>query len=265
MDLLSLSLVRLTRHLPWFPHLLVIIPTTLLSKVPNQWLLALFLLLHLLGLLLNVCHGLPRLSQSHLTAGSLQLLARGGQRLALPPEFIPEDVLAEGEMADDQHMIGLSKMVEVLGAMSQDSRVVPIGASMSVLLVDCSEEIVSHMRKEEIAEDFVIRFSLEDPEAFPLPSAIVAAAFDWLREEVGAERAALYSPEVTAESGGETPQTRGRRPKMAARPDGVLPSEKPKPKPKKQTNASLASQLDTVAQTLQSLLARQDQLEERRV
>lgn len=168
-------------------------------------------------------------------------------------------------MADDQHMIGLSKMVEVLGAMSQDSRVVPIGASMSVLLVDCSEEIVSHMRKEEIAEDFVIRFSLEDPEAFPLPSAIVAAAFDWLREEVGAERAALYSPEVTAESGGETPQTRGRRPKMAARPDGVLPSEKPKPKPKKQTNASLASQLDTVAQTLQSLLARQDQLEERRV
>lgn len=186
----------------------------------------------------------------------------GGLILALPPEFIPEDVLAEGEMADDQHMIGLSKMVEVPGAMSQDSRVVPIGASMSVLLVDCSEEIVSHMRKEEIAEDFVIRFSLEDPEAFPLPSAIVAAAFDWLREEVGAERAALYSPEVTAESGGETPQTRGRRPKMAARPDGALPSGKPKPKPKKQTNASLASQLDTVAQTLQSLLARQDQLEE---
>lgn len=49
---------------------------------------------------------------------------------------------------------------------------------------------------------------------------------------------------------------------MAARPDGALPSGKPKPKPKKQTNASLASQLDTVAQTLQSLLARQDQLEE---
>ena len=185
-----------------------------------------------------------------------------GLILALPPEFIPEDVLAEGEMADDQHMIGLSKVVEVPGAMVQDSKVVPIGVSMPVLLVDCGAQIVSLLRKEEIAEDFVIRFSMEDPEAFPLPSAVVAATFEWLRQEVGEERAAAYSPEVTAESGTETPTARGRRPKAAAHPDGAMPTGKPKARPKKQTTASLASKLDMVAETLQSVLSRQDKLEE---
>lgn len=185
-----------------------------------------------------------------------------GLILALPPDFIPEDVLAEGEMADDQHMIGLSKVVEVPGAMVQDSKVVPIGASMPVLLVDCGAQIVSLLRKEEIAEDFVTRFSVEDPEAFPLPSAVVAATFEWLRQEVGEERAAAYSPEVTAESGGETPTARGRRPKAAAHPGGAMPTGKQKAKPKKQTTASLASKLDTVAETLQSVLSRQDKLEE---
>ena len=186
----------------------------------------------------------------------------GGLILALPLDFLPEDVLAEGELADDQFLFGLSKVVEVAGAMVQDQAVVPIGVPLQVLLVDCGEEILGYLRKQEIAENFVIRFSVEDPEAFPLPSAMVAATFDWLRQEVGAERAALYSPEVTAESGEETPAARGRRPKAGARPDGPMPTVKPKPKQKKPTAANLASQLDTVTETLQSLIARQERLEE---
>ena len=185
--------------------------------------------------------------------------------LALPLDVIPEEDLAAGRSMEEDLVIGLSTVVVVPGMLLQDGAHVPIGVSVSVLLVDCHMSILDRMRHAEVSEEFLVRFSEEDPEAFPQLEALVTEAFSWLSSQKEDQRALLYTPEVTAESEVQTPtSTRGRKPKAApqpASPGGGIDSGKPQ-KPKKPTTSSLASSLETMNMTLQSLVQRQQSLEE---
>lgn len=198
------------------------------------------------------------------------LKREGGLLLALPDGFVSEELLLAGSLGEEEAVFGLSKVVTIPGVIMEDSQLVPIGVDLPVLLVDCKEEVVHSMRRLEIGEDFVIPFSAEDPEAFPRPAGVVASALAWLREVAESPFAGRYlsTPEVTAESGEGLPLGMRPRPKpkashQGARQEAPTGSERPKPRPKKPTTASLATTLESMSEALQNILQRQDELEKK--
>ena len=199
-------------------------------------------------------------------AAALVVMTREeGVLLALPLDVIPEEALAAGRSMEEDLVIGLSTVVVVPGMLLQDGAHVPIGASVSALLVDCHMSILDRMRHPEVSEEFLVRFSEEDPEAFPQLDALVSEAFGWLSSMKEDQRALQYTPEVTAESEHPTPTSaRGRRPKAAPLPisPGGATDLGKQQRPKKPTTASLASSLETMNMTLQALVQRQQSLEE---
>lgn len=178
----------------------------------------------------------------------------GGFLMALPPDVIGEEQLQEGNTLQDDLLVGVSTAFKVPAMMLQDGAMVPLGIEVDVLVVDFHESVCEVMRPYGM-EDFIIRFAVDDPEAYPDPGRLVAMTMTWLREVTDNPRVALYTPEVTAESGEEKDQTpipqMGIRAKARQKkPGGATGSEKPK----RPTTASLA--------TLQSLVERQHLLEQ---
>lgn len=198
-------------------------------------------------------------------AAALVVMTREeGVLLALPLDVIPEDVLDAGRSMQEDQMVGLSTVVVVPGMMLQDGAHVPIGATISVLLVDCHASILESMRHPEVSEEFLVNFAEEDPEAFPQLEALVSEAFSWLSSQKEDQRALLYTPEVTAEEDVPATPTRGRRAKampQPATPGGATDTARAG-KQKKPTTATLASSLETMNQTLQALVQRQQTLED---
>ena len=157
-------------------------------------------------------------------AAALVVMTREeGVLLALPLDVIPEEVLDAGRSMREDQVVGLSTVVIVPGVMLQDGAHVPIGAAISVLLVDCHASILEHMRHPDLSEEFLVNFAEEDPEAFPQLEALVSEAFSWLSSQKEDQRALLYTPEVTAEE--DVIPTRGRRAKAMPQPatPGGLP------------------------------------------
>ena len=187
----------------------------------------------------------------------------GGLLLAAPVDFFAEEQLAEGNTQQDDLMLGMSTVLKVPGMMFQDGTMVPLGVQLSVLVVDCHESICQHMKPLEM-EAFYQKFSEEDQDAFPDPASLVGQAMVWLQENAGEERAGLYSPEVTAESGEgkkDTPAFKGRpkaKGKPAPRPGGATDTARPR----KATTASLAASLENMNATLARLVEKQHVLEE---
>ena len=186
----------------------------------------------------------------------------GGFLMALPPDVISEEQLQEGNTLQDDLLVGMSTSFKVPAMMFQDGAMVPVGVEVDVVVVDFHESVCEGMRPYEM-EDFILRFSSEDPEAFPDPGRLVAKTMSWLREVTDNPRAASYTPEVTADSGGEAEQE--PNPPMSARskarqrrPGGATNSEKPK----RPTTASLAAAMEGMTSTLQSLVERQQMLEQ---
>ena len=201
-------------------------------------------------------------------AAVVVLKRSNGVLLGVPVDFVEEEVLQVGNLGIEDGVFGASTVVTVPGVIVEDGQMSPIGADLNVLLVDCREDILQCMKQVEGGEDVLVPFSEDDPEAFPMPAEIVAAALAWLREESGMASAALYlsSPEVTAESGEEARGVLGASAKASAiprHPGGPMPTGKPKQKQKKPTAASLATSMETMSATLQVLLDRQQVLEKR--
>lgn len=188
-----------------------------------------------------------------------------GFLLAVPEDFIPEEVLATGRESPDQGQVGASRVLSINGVMYQDGQLVPIGTSMSVVVVDLHQDLAAMLRPFDSSEEVGILVLPDDPEAFPDPVELVQKTLEWLREEGLDPRTLAYTPEVTAESGGGGPPPRRRqRPKVAATPKaspgGGIPSGGV-PKPKKVTTASLAESLQAMSSTMEAILTRQQQLE----
>ena len=201
-------------------------------------------------------------------AAVVVLKRSNGLLLGVPVDFVEEEVLQVGNLGIEDGVFGASTVVTVPGVIVEDGHMSPIGADLNVLLVDCREDVLQCMKHVEGGEEVLVPFSEDDPEAFPMPAEIVAAALAWLREESGLASAALYlsSPEVTAESGEEARGALGASAKASSvprHPGGPTPTGRPKQKQKKPTAASLATSMETMSATLQVLLDRQQVLEKK--
>ena len=184
-----------------------------------------------------------------------------GFLLALPLDFVAEDTLALGAIFDERPL-GMSKVVTVPAVMQEAGRISPLGVQMSVVLVDCASSLVGSLRPHVAPEEAIARFLEDDPDAFPDPARVTEEALRWMGEATDFPAAALYTPEVTAESEVElVPENPSiMRPKAKVRAAGATPTAKPKAK--KPTTANLAASMETMSSAIQELIARQHAIEE---
>ena len=196
----------------------------------------------------------------------------GGLLLALPLDVLPEDVLDQGRLSRDGDLVGPSTILSVQGMISDSLGLAPIGATLPVLVVDFKEAVLDHLRLPEEGDEFIVGFSEDDVDAFPHLPELVSESFGWLESQASVGRVSSYTPEVTAESGGEgglRDQPSLQR-KAKARPKGATPpgTEGASPlgkteKPKKPTTAGLASAVEALSSTLEAVLKRQQIMEEK--
>ena len=183
-----------------------------------------------------------------------------GFLLAVPLDFIPEETLALGAIYDEKS-IGMSKVVTVPAVMQEGDRLSPLGIQMSLVLVDCTSSMVESMRPYVAPEEAIYTFSEEDVDAFPDPTALAGEALKWMQDAVDFPGAALYTPEVTAESEAERPPVVPIvQPRPKVRAAGATPTGKAKPK--KPTTANLAASVDSMSSAIQELITRQQIIED---
>lgn len=204
----------------------------------------------------------------HIEAFALVVMRReGGFLVALPVGFLTEEELTVG-MSDEAGPLGPSAVVDVAGVLDENGQESPIGADITVLLVDMDASVASQFRLPEEVEDMAIRFSTEDQFATPLASALISRALEWASSRAGSVPEASdawysadqFQPETPAE---RTPTRRARRAQV---PDGGTPSGKAAAAPKRRpTTASLQASLDAVVGTLPALSDQMSQLMQRQV
>ena len=134
---------------------------------------------------------------------------------------------------------------------------------VTVLMVDFSQEIVTHLWElssiEELKE--ISSFSLPEPDLIPLPEDLIAAAVGWTMGKDLAERVQFYSAgEEEVELLPVEPPSRRKNPiTISSAEKGAGPSEKPK----RPTVAKLAESLEQITAVLPTLTAQIQELSER--
>ena len=107
-------------------------------------------------------------------------------------------------------------------------------------VVDCSEDVVNHLRDFHESEEAVFSFDPDSPYAFPSIDALVPLVRAWA-QTTSEQLATFYSPaeEEPAVAEQPLPKHRGAQPKRAMPSAGAT-------RPKRVTTATLSSQLETV-------------------
>ena len=162
--------------------------------------------------------------------------------------------------------------------------------SSSVVLIDVSADIVPHLLPYDASNpywDMVQFFDISHPDLFPIPDALVAAAWDWILSPAAGDRVAYYSAEEgervpicpmdeeeDAEEREETQPKAKAKAMPSQRPPAPGPSsttggKKPavpkesNPKARKPTVASLATSLEGLSVSIPALVAEVAALSER--
>lgn len=169
-----------------------------------------------------------------------------GILLAVPLDFLPQEVLTSGQKAAPSDLVGPSLEVRCPGVQESDNgEEVPVGLEISCLLVDFSDEVVTTIREFDPVTDTspIQHFWPDLPETLPLSASLLEQALGWISKESDT-RVHYYS---AAEE--ET------------NPTFIQPGTKKAPaKPKKLTTAALADQLATLAEFIPALTTQMEQL-----
>ena len=183
----------------------------------------------------------------------------GGVLLAVPVDFIPQEVLAKGQTASDaSELVGPSVTVEV-PAIEEDEEGTEkdAGLSVAVMLVDFSTEVERGL--SEFNPDHMVQrtqcFWPDAPEILPSSSSLLTQALEWTQGEVDS-RAHYYS--ASEEVPPQEPPPRKPALKKASAPIPSTQQEPHTPKAKKVTTAVLADQVSALSQSLPAVL---DQLQ----
>ena len=189
-----------------------------------------------------------------------------GFLLAMPPGFLPEDVVAAGNGASMTDMFGPSTRLVVPAVISEYGQLMPTGSDVEVLVVDCQAAIATHLRRYSSAEEIVYGFDEDSPFALPSLDALIPLVRGWLagdQQELGA----FYTPEEFEDPPG-TPLS--ERPPTHRGPGRRATSSGGQPKAKRPTTASLAVEmkqlveyLPKISEQLAALSHRQDLVENR--
>lgn len=188
----------------------------------------------------------------------------GGFLLALPSMFLAEEVIEAGNTGDGQAIFGPS-LRTVVPLVLEDGGVVSLtGMEAEVLVVDCTDQVLFHMRAFDQSEEAVFNFDEDSPFAFPALESLLAKVRAWARES-SEQRTAFYTPDEEEELPPLTPDRPTRR--RSATPKAATPIAGGA-KPKRVTTAALATDLQALmnslpamSQQLTRLVERQDVLE----
>lgn len=188
-----------------------------------------------------------------------------GYLLAMPPGFLPEEVIQAGNSAALTDMFGPSTRIVVPSVIVEYGQLMPTGSDMEVLVVDCRAQIAHHLRRFGPTEEIVYGFDEDSPFALPALDALIPLVRSWLVGDQ-ADLGAFYTPEEfedlpdTPPSRNATQRGPGRKPTASAG----------QPKAKRPTAASLAVEmkqlvdyLPKISEQLATLSHRQDMVENR--
>ena len=171
---------------------------------------------------------------------------RNGILLAVPLDFLPQEVLTAGLNAEPLDQVGPSVVIQCPGVQESDNgEEVPVGLEISCLLVDFSEEIKRSLREFDPVTDTspILHFWPDLPETLPLSGSLLEQALDWISKESDS-RVHYYSAT-------EEPQPT----------TFVQPGTKKAPlKPKKVTTAVLADQIAMLTDAIPALTNQMEQL-----
>jgi len=171
---------------------------------------------------------------------------RNGVLLAVPLDFLPQEVLTAGLNAEASDPVGPSVVIQCPGVQESDNgEEVPVGLEISCLLVDFSEEIKMNLREFDPVTDTspILHFWPDLPETLPLSASLLEQALDWISKESDS-RVHYYS--ATEEP---------------TQPVFVQPGTKKAPlKPKKVTTAVLADQIALLTDAVPALTSQMEQL-----
>ena len=198
-----------------------------------------------------------------------------GILLAVPEDFLSEDLLSAGLLSGPDEMIGPSHRVAVPGGVwdpvvgGEPVEEAPV--SVPVVLVDALASISELMKVFDPASDPVeiIRHFLEPkPEIFPLAEALTTAAMEWVTNPAAGERVNYYSAEDIGEEEQEAqdvpepevPMPKVGNPKAKAVPNGGQQAPgtsggkaPPAQKVRKPTVATLASSVESLVSALPAI------------
>ena len=184
---------------------------------------------------------------------SLVIMKReGGFLLALPMDFLPPEVVVEGNSGTSS-AVGPSQEFRVGGVVLDGGQESPIGEEIPLLVVDMDFSVAASMRKVAEPEDIAVRFLADDPHAYPQPGELVAKTFEWLQGMEPQMSAEWYPLEVTAESGEGAAPKRGAKSKARPAPQGGATPTGSGAKQKRHTTASLAASMQSVLEALPAL------------
>lgn len=205
----------------------------------------------------------------------------GGFLLAVPLDFIPGDALQRANEGRDAGPIGASTILIVPGVIVDGGVRSRTGSTVSALVVDLAEELVTRLRPAAGFEDIALPFDLDSPFAYPDPALLLSQTMDWVRGSDQEMGLAFYSAEDLEEGspeGASTPRQPGAKTRTKQR-RSVPGADTPTgggggggAKPKRITTASLAASMDqllemvpTLSGQIQTLSVRQEALENRLV
>lgn len=173
----------------------------------------------------------------------------GGLLLALPSMFLAEDVIDAGNTGDGHAIFGPSLRTVVRLVLEDGGVVSPTGMEAEVLVVDCTDQVLFHMRAFDQSEEAVFSFDEDSPFAFPALESLLAGVRAWARES-SEQRTAFYTPDEEEDLPPLTPDRPTRR--RSATPKAATPIAGGA-KPKRITTAALASDLHSLMGSLPTM------------
>ena len=188
---------------------------------------------------------------------------QAGVLVAMPADILSEETLASGNSGEGDLLFGPSVVVEVPSVIIDNGQVSPTGGAISVVIVDCLLDILARMRPFSVGELIVYGFDEDSPFALPSPDALLTEAVKWLSTAT-MERVAYYTPDEEEVQEPQEPQVVPPLPvRRAKAPTAASGMGKEKAKPKKATTSSLAADLESLKQSIPSLVAQVGALQSR--
>lgn len=186
----------------------------------------------------------------------IPIFTRGkGVLMAVPLDLIPQETLTLGLNAQSGDLVGPSIVIRCPAVQESDNgEEVPVGAEISCLLVDFSEEVLPLMREYDPVTDQsteILHFWPELPETLPSSVSLQEQALEWISQESDS-RVHYYSAAEDAEVAPKFVQPAAKK--------IVLKPEAPS-KAKKVTTAALAEQLAALSEALPTITSQLELLQ----
>ena len=127
-----------------------------------------------------------------------------GLLIAMPVEFLPEAMVAAGNLGGEETIFGPSFTCRVPAIVLDNGAIATTGTDVDVRVVDCLVDVVHSIRNFEAGEEIAYGFDADHPYALPSVDMLMALVVQWA-EGLTAQRMAFYTPMMPTSSPDATP------------------------------------------------------------